>query len=115
MSIRLYMDHHVPAPITEGLRSRGIDVQTAHDDGAAEFDDEVLLERATHLGRVLFSQDRDLLVIASQWLEAGREFSGLIYAHQLDITIGRAVRDLELLAQVLEPNDMRNHIEFLPL
>jgi hypothetical protein len=52
-------------------------------------------------------------VIAHHWLETEREFSGLVYAHQLNITIGRAVRDLELLAQVLEPDDMYNHIEFL--
>ncbi len=109
------MDQHVPGPITAGLRRRDIDVVAAHEDGAAEFDDEALLERATLLGRVLFSQDRDLLVITHQWLETGREFSGLIYAHQLNITIGRAVRDLELLAQVLEPDNMHNHIEFLPL
>ena len=115
MSIRLYMDHHIPGPITESLRRRGIDVVTAHEDGAAKFEDNALLERATQLGRVLFSQDRDLLVIANHWLETGREFSGLIYAHQLNITIGRAVRDLELLVQVLAPEDMRNHIEFLPL
>jgi hypothetical protein len=109
------MDHHVPGPITAGLRRQDIDVVTAYEDNAAEFDDEALLERATHLGRVLFSQDRDLLVIAYHWLETGREFSGLIFAHQLNITIGRAVRDLALLAQVLEPADMHNHIEFLPL
>ena len=115
MTIRLYMDHHVPGPITDGLRQRDIDVITAHEDGAATFDDDVLLERAGQIGRVLFSQDRDLLVIANSWLVAEREFSGLIYAHQLNITIGRAVRDLELLTQVLEPEDMQNHIEFLPL
>lgn len=109
------MDHHVPDSITAGLRRRGIDVVTAHEDGAAELDDDALLQRATQLGRVLFSQDRDLLVIAHHWLETGREFSGLIYAHQLNITIGRAVRDLELMAQILEPEDMPNHIEFLPL
>ena len=115
MTIQLYMDHHVPGPITEGLRRRDIDVLTAQEDGAAAFDDDKLLERATHLGRVLFSQDRDLLVIAHHWLETGREFSGLIYAHQLNITIGRAIRDLDLLAQAPEPDDLRNQIEFLPL
>ena len=59
------MDQHIPGPITKGLRQRGIDVLTAHEDGTAEFDDDLLLERATQLGRVLFSQDRDLLVIAN--------------------------------------------------
>ena len=97
------------------LRRRDIDVVTTHEDGAAELDDNQLLERASRLGRVLFSQDRNLLVVAHHWLTTGREFSGLIYAYQLSITIGRAIRDLEILAQVLDPEDMRNHIEFLPL
>ena len=88
---------------------------TAHENGAAELDDNHLLERASLLGRGLFSQDRDLLVVAHHWLTTGRKFSGLIYAHQLNITIGRAIRDLEILAQVLDPDNMRNHIEFLPL
>ena len=39
----------------------------------------------------------------------------MIYVHQLNITVGKAVRDLELLAQVLEPEAMRNHLEFLPV
>jgi len=32
MAIKLYMDHHVPRAITEGLRLRGVDVLTAEDD-----------------------------------------------------------------------------------
>ena len=113
--IALYMDQHVPGPITNGLRQKGVDVLTAHEDGAAEFDDERLLARATQLERVLFSQDRDLLVITHHWLETGQTFSGLVYAHQLNITIGRAIHDLALLAEVLNPADMTNRIEFLPL
>jgi len=62
------MNHHVPAAIANGLRRRGVDVLTAYEDGAAELDDPDLLSRTTQLGRVLFSQDRDLLVLADQWL-----------------------------------------------
>lgn len=109
------MDHHVHAAITEGLRRRGVDVITAQEDGTARFDDERLLERATQRGRVLFSQDKDLLTLTHRWLQTDREFSGLVYAHQLKVTIGQAVRDLELLAKALGPEDMRNHIEFIPL
>jgi hypothetical protein len=109
------MDHHVPAAVTAELRRRGIDVLTAQEDGADQLDDDLLLERARQLDRVLFSQDRDLLRIANEWLGSGRDFNGLIYAHQLSITIGQASRDLELLAQVLDPEEMRNRIEFLPL
>ncbi len=115
MSLKFYLDHHVPAAITDGLRRRGVDVLTAYEDGTAELDDPDLLSRTTQLGRVLFSQDRDLLVLADQWLQAGRTFGGLVYAHQLSVTIGEAVRDLILIAQVLEPEDMQNHVEFIPL
>ena len=61
--------------MTEGLRRRGVRVITAHEDRAAEFEDERLLQRATQLGRVLFSQDKDLLILTHQWLQAGIEFS----------------------------------------
>jgi len=44
-----------------------------------------------------------------------REFTGVIYAHQLSITIGQAIRDLELLAHVFEAEELYNRIEFLPL
>jgi predicted nuclease of predicted toxin-antitoxin system len=55
------MDVHVPAAITDGLRLRGVDVLTAQEDGTGEFFDSDLLDRATALGRVLFTQDKGLL------------------------------------------------------
>ncbi|MBW3597222.1 MAG: DUF5615 family PIN-like protein [Planctomycetes bacterium] len=115
MAVPLYMDHHIPSAITEGLQRRGIDVLTAQDDGRAAEDDDAVLERATSLGRAVFSQDEDFLVLAHNWLETGREFAGVIYAHQLKITIGQAVRDLEAIAKVLSPEEMRNRIEFIPI
>jgi hypothetical protein len=112
--VALYMDHHVPSAITAGLRIRGVDVITAEEDDSATLDDDLLLDRATTLGRVLFSQDDDLLAITHQRLQSGREFAGVVYAHQLAISIGKAVRDLELLAKVLDAADMLNHVEYLP-
>jgi hypothetical protein len=61
LSVALYMDVHVRRAVTAALRLRSVDVLTAQEDGAAEFDDGQLLRRATELGRVLFSQDEDLL------------------------------------------------------
>lgn len=114
MSVSLYMDQHVRGEVTEGLRQRGIDVLAAFEDGTADWEDERLFERATQLGRVLFSQDRDLLALARRWLLVGRDFAGLAYAHQNRITIGQAIRDLELIAGVYDPQDMLNRIEYLP-
>lgn len=115
MSLAFYFDHHVPSAVARGLRSRGIDVLTTQEDGTAESDDEAILKRATELDRVVYTQDDDFLVIASHWQETGREFAGIVYAEQIGITIGRAVLDLEIIAGATDPDEMRNHIEYLPL
>ena len=109
------MDVHVPAAITRGLLLRGVDVLTAQIDGTTELPDPDLLDRATVLRRPLFSQDEDLLAEAAKRQSSGRQFSGVIYGHQLELTIGRAIRDLELLAQAGNPEDFANRVEYLPL
>lgn len=115
MSVGLYMDHHVPSAITEGLRKRGVNVLTAVEDGRSEADDESLLARGTQLARVLFTRDRDLLDITSHWLREGRNFFGLVYAHQLQVSIGKAVEDLEVIAKAADPSDIENVVLRLPL
>jgi predicted nuclease of predicted toxin-antitoxin system len=109
------MDHHVPSAITQGLRKRAVDVLTAEEDGRSQSDDESLFARATQLGRVLFTSDRDLLDIAYRWLREGVVFCGLVYAHQLQVSIGTAIRDLEIIAKVADPNDLENVVLRLPL
>ena len=46
MAIARYMNQHVPRAITVGLRLRGVDVITAHEDGASATDHPELLDRA---------------------------------------------------------------------
>jgi len=115
MALRLMMDMHVRRQITVALRVRGINVLTAHEDGSDRLSDPALLDRARELGRPLFSQDSDLLAEATARQRAGIHFAGVIYAPQLAITIGQAVRDLELIAKVYDPPDITDRVEFLPL
>jgi hypothetical protein len=115
MPISLYMDHHVPEATTAGLRLRRIDVLTAGEDGAAELDDSALLDRASDRGRVLFIQDRDWLREATSRQIDGHAFCGLIYAHQLRVPVGDCLRDLELIAMIAEPDDLRNNVVYLPI
>ena len=109
------MDVHVRRAVTTALRLRSIDVLTAQEDGAAEWNDDRLLQRATELGRDLVSQDEDLLREGAQWLRTQRDFSGLIYAHPLRITIGQMVEDLELIATVTSQEEWRGRIEYMPI
>ena len=115
MAIALYMDQHVPRAITAELRSRGIDVLTAYEDGTSELQDPALLDRANTLQRVLFSRDEDLLAEAARRQRIDEEFSGVVYAHQLRVTIGTCISDLEIIAKVGTFDDLRNGVIFLPL
>ena len=115
MSVTLYMDHHVPRAITLGLRLREVDVLTAYEDSAAGLQDRDLLDRASVLGRVLFTRDDDLLVEATRRQKSAVDFHGVVYAHQMWISIGNCVRDLEIIAKAAEPEDLRNRIMFLPI
>jgi predicted nuclease of predicted toxin-antitoxin system len=115
MTIKIYMDVHVRLAVTEGLRLREVDVLTAQADGAAQLSDPELLDRATTLERVLFTQDEDLLREAARRQRSGETFAGVIYARQLKITIGQCINNLELIAKVAEPEDFVNWVEYLPL
>ncbi len=115
MAIALYMNQHVPRAITLGLRLRDVDVLTAYEDGASQMEDPALLNRVGELGRVLFTQDDDLLAEATKRQREGMPFRGVIYAHQMRVSIGTCVHDLELIAKASEPNDIQNRVEFLPL
>lgn len=115
MALSDYFDVHVPAAIAEGLRRRGIDVLTSQEDGTREADDEALLQRATDLGRLLLSQDEDLLEIAAARQQQEILFAGLIFSHQQGTSIGRCVEDLELIAQCMTPAEAANRVIYVPL
>ena len=38
-----------------------------------------------------------------------------LYAHQLRVSVGRCVTDLELIANASSPEEIANRVEFLPL
>jgi len=80
-----------------------VDVLTAQWDDTTRLPDPELLDQASALGRVLVSQDEDLLAEAAQWQRAGGEFAGLIYAHQRSITTARFIDDLQLIALGVSP------------
>jgi hypothetical protein len=115
MAVKIYMDVHIPKPITNGLLVRNVDVLTAQEDNTTELPDNELLDRANQLKRVMFSFDKDMLAIANQYCLENKSFSGLLYAHPLQISIGECVRNIELIAKVGELEELQNTVIFLPL
>jgi predicted nuclease of predicted toxin-antitoxin system len=109
------MDVHVPSAVTLGLRMRGIDVLTAQEDGTTELSDDALLDRATALGRALVTQDEDLLREAAVRQVAGKQFAGVVYSHQLRVTLGQFIADLEVIVQCCDAEEIVDQSVFLPI
>ena len=110
----LYMDVHVPAGVTNGLRARGINVLTSQTDGTREDDDEAILVRAVSLDRLFLTQDEDFLAIATEWQRAGRDFPGVFFARQ-GLDVGRLVLDLEIYLSCCTAEELRNRVVHLPI
>ena len=115
MSVALYMDENVHRGITDGLRIRNVDVLTVQEDGRTGYPDPLILDRATELERVLFSQDEDFLAEANRRQYKKINFTGVIYAHKLGISVGDCVRDLEIIAKAAYPQELSNRVQYLPL
>jgi hypothetical protein len=107
------MDVHVPLSVTRGLRRRGVDVLTAQEDGSTRWSDPQLLVRARELGRLLFSQDEDLIVEAVRCQRSGEAFATVVFARQLDVSVGRCISELEILAKGATSEDANGQIVFL--
>ncbi len=80
--------------------------------------DPKLLDRATQLACVLFSQDDDLLREAKRRQDSGEAFGGVIYVHQRRLQLdvyGHWIDDLELIARATETAEFINRVQYLPL
>jgi len=111
--IRIYIDESVNIAVVEGLKRRGIDAFSARDMGNLGLTDQEQLIFADNQEAAIFSHDTDFLRIAVRWIKEERTHHGIIYCHQKDYTIGECIRRLKLLATILTPDDIINHVEFL--
>lgn len=109
------MDEHIHRAITAGLRMRGVDVLTVQEDQRTGFPDPIILDRATELQRILFTQDEDFLFLANRRQEQGVNFTGVIYAYQLFVSVGNCIRDLEIIAKAGKLEEFANRVQYLPL
>jgi hypothetical protein len=108
MAIKFYTDEHVSPAVVKGLRTRGIEVLTAKEAGMLDARDKKHIELAVTQGMVIFRQDADFLRLHA----SGISHAGIVYAHQ-QTPIGTIIRGLMLIYQVLTPEEMENHVEFI--
>jgi predicted nuclease of predicted toxin-antitoxin system len=108
-TIRFHLDEHCPHAVAEGLRRHGIDATTSTDAGLLHAADIDHLAFGLAQKRVIFTQDEDYLVLASQ----GVAHAGIAYCHQQTRGNGEIIDSLVLLWEVFELEEMANRVEYL--
>lgn len=115
--LRLLTDEDVHGDIVDGLRRRQptLDLVRAVDVGLAETPDAHVLEWAAQHGRVVVSVDKKTLAVAA-WDRVGRglPMSGVTIL-RIVLSIGQAIRELEVVSLAGTPNDFRDQVIYLPL
>lgn len=115
MSNPLYFDHNMQDAVAAALRSRGIDVLTAWEDHYDHEPDDIVLQRAQALGRVLVTHDQDYLKLAHDWQSAAQPFAGIVFCHLSQSPIGLLISELELVAQTMTADELANTVVWIPL
>ncbi len=103
----IFVDENSAKGIAGGLIERGWDVVRGVRTLAQGTADEIVLEKAVELNRVLLTRDVDLEGIAVRWLQQWRPLPGVIFWRQEDrqekSTLGQVVAAIEALALEDEP------------
>ena len=108
-TIRFHLDENCHRAIAEGLRRRGIDVTATPEVGLLSATDEHQVAFSLAQGRVLFTKDHNFLRLHA----AGTAHAGIAYCRKDTRSVGDIIRALVLIWEILEPEEMQNHVEFL--
>ncbi len=108
-TIHFHLDENCDPRIGAGLTLHGVDVTTTPEAELLHASDEAQLAYAVNQARVIVTQDTDFLRIAA----AGKETPGVVFYTNQERSIGQVIRDLVLIWEVYEPEEMRNRVEFL--
>ncbi|MEE3715832.1 DUF5615 family PIN-like protein [Tumidithrix elongata RA019] len=107
--IKFHLDENVSNAIASGLRARGIDVTTTPEQGLISASDEIQLEFARSMGRVIFTQDTDFL----RMNQLTANHLGIVYCPQQTKSIGQIIQGLVLIWELLTTDEMVGHLEYL--
>ncbi len=108
-AIRYYADQHLPQPVVEGLRRRGIDILTAREAGRCGLEDPDQLGFAASTRRVMVTFDPDFLALH----QAGTHHTGIAWCPATKYSIGEPIQMLVLLHGVSSREEMQNRVEHL--
>jgi hypothetical protein len=111
--VRLYLDEDtLSRALVAALRSRGVDVLTAHDADMAARPDVEHLRYATGVARTVLSCNvADFVRLHDEFMADGRHHGGVVVTAQLPV--GVLLRRTLRLMHALSALDMQDRLEFL--
>ena len=109
-NLRFYLDEQLDVEIARQLMRRGIDVLAVRDLRIFGESDLQQLDRAVAMGRVMCTNDRHFIQLATR----GKEHCGIVFGQQEKHYIGTWVRHLARMHDEFGPDDLVNRVEFLP-
>ena len=107
--IRFHLDEHMDPDIAAALRRHGIDVTTTIDAGLRSASDDVQLAFVESQQRVIVTDDADFLRRAA----VITKHPGIVVCHRQTLSIREIIRGLILIYEVLPPNEIAGHVEYL--
>lgn len=106
--LRFHFDENCDPAIARSLRHYGIDVTGTVEAGLRTLTDEAQLEFVRRERRVLVTRDADFLRLARR----GVTHPGIVF-WTAERSIGEAIRQLILIYELLTPEEMSGHVEFI--
>jgi hypothetical protein len=112
MKLRIFLDEDVHVNLAAALRKRGHDAVHALEEKRLGLSDDLQLGFAAKDNRCLVTFNvGDFIRLHNQWIEEGRERSGIIVSRQLPI--GESLRRLLALLQRESADSMKGQVRFL--
>ena len=107
--IRFHLDEHINPAVARALRTKGVDVTTTKEAGLLGQDDPQQWAYVQKEKRVLVTFDADFLRVA----KVRQKHWGLVFCGLKSRTVGALVKNLLILYEVLEADEMVGQVEFL--
>lgn len=109
MAIRFHLDEHLAPVIARTLRAQGLEVSTSQEAELLGQADQDQLAFAISERRTLVTCDDGFL--RDEFVE--RALFGICYCHPQKYLVGELIEALQLVAECLTEDEMKNHIEYL--
>ena len=109
-------DENFNNDIVRGLMRRkpDLDIVRVQDMGLSGRDDPTILEWAAGEGRIILTHDSTTMIdYAYERVREGKAMPGVIEVPD-DVTIGRAIEDILLIAELSQPGEWEGLVIYLP-